>query len=50
MSIKPKCNKCGKELDDFGGILLGPPDKNSDVKKHHLCIDCYKKVVSSMEE
>jgi DNA-directed RNA polymerase subunit RPC12/RpoP len=47
MPIKPKCDKCGKELDEFGGILLGPPDEDSNVKKYHLCIDCHKKIIDT---
>jgi len=41
MAIKPKCDKCKKELKEFGGILLSPPKKNM-VKKFHLCKQCYK--------
>jgi len=41
MAIKPKCNKCGKELDTFGGILLSPPDRKNKVEKFHLCKSCY---------
>jgi hypothetical protein len=44
MSIKPKCDKCNKELEEFGGILLSPPDNDRRVIKYHLCINCYKKV------
>ncbi|MDP3991108.1 MAG: hypothetical protein Q8P63_02320 [Candidatus Nealsonbacteria bacterium] len=40
MAIKPKCDKCKKELKEFGGILLSPPKKNI-VKKFHLCKKCY---------
>jgi hypothetical protein len=47
MAIKPVCDKCKKELDDFGGILLSPPDQDSRVKKFHLCRMCYKEVVDS---
>jgi hypothetical protein len=32
MAIKPKCNKCGDELIEFGAILLSPPDEESTVK------------------
>ncbi len=45
MSITPKCNNCNKELSDFGGILLSPPDNNNNVRKFHLCISCYKQIV-----
>ncbi len=44
MAIKPICDKCKKELTDFGAILLSPPDKNSKVKKFHLCKICYVKI------
>lgn len=44
MSIKPKCDKCGKELTEFGAIVLSPPNKNSEVKKFHICVECYKKI------
>jgi len=47
MSIKPKCDFCGKELNEFGAILLSPPDKNNKVIKYHLCVDCYEKVCTS---
>jgi len=42
MAIKPKCDKCKKELGKFGAILLSPPDKKMRVKKIHLCVSCYK--------
>jgi hypothetical protein len=41
MTIKPICDKCKNELDEFGGILLSPPDENNNVKKFHLCKNCY---------
>lgn len=43
MAIKPKCDKCKKELKEFGGILLSPPKKNV-VQKFHLCPKCYLKI------
>ncbi len=49
MAIKPVCDKCGKELLEFGGILLGPPDKAGKVKKYHLCVLCYLKVVKTFK-
>ena len=42
--IKPMCNLCGKELNEFGGILLSPPDKQNKVNKYHICINCYKEL------
>jgi hypothetical protein len=44
MSISPKCDYCKKVLADFGGILLSPPNKKSEVKKFHVCKSCYKKI------
>jgi hypothetical protein len=41
MSISPTCDACGKELTEFGAILLGPPDTNDMAKKWHICKPCY---------
>ncbi len=41
MSIAPHCDKCGNELQEFGAIILSPPDKDSKVIKFHLCKSCY---------
>ncbi len=41
MTIKPICKRCGKELLDFGAILLSPPDDSDKVIKYHLCKECY---------
>lgn len=49
MSIKPKCDKCQRELDDFGGILLSPPDSDSKVVKYHLCKDCYLEIEKTLK-
>jgi len=34
MAIKPICDKCSKELADFGGILFSPPDNENKVQKY----------------
>jgi hypothetical protein len=47
MTIKPICDKCKKELDDFGAILFSPPDKDNKVEKFHLCKACYEEIVNS---
>ncbi len=49
MSINPKCDKCRKELDDLGGLLFSPPDSESNVKKIHLCKECYNSVIYYIE-
>ncbi len=50
MAIEPKCDKCGKELKKFGGILLSPPDKAGMVKKNHLCQGCYKEISRGLDK
>jgi hypothetical protein len=45
MAIKPHCDKCKKELKEFGALLFSPPNKEGTVKKFHLCQDCYKEVI-----
>ena len=42
--IKPKCDKCLEELDEFGAIVLSPPDSVNMVRKFHLCVTCYEKL------
>jgi len=49
MAIKPKCNKCKKELKEFGAILLSPPDRKNSVKKFHLCPSCYKNIIKYLK-
>ena len=44
MAIKPTCDRCKKELNDFGAILFSPPNKENSVKKFHICKDCYNKI------
>jgi hypothetical protein len=43
MPIKPVCDKCGIELEDFGAILFSPP-KGKIVSKFHLCKKCYSEL------
>ena len=47
--IKPTCDKCGKELNEFGAILLSPPDKENKVRKFHICVECYNKIEEGMK-
>jgi len=46
MTIKPICAICKKELEEFGAILLGPPDESNKVEKFHFCGECYKEIKS----
>lgn len=50
MAIKPTCNRCKKELNDFGAILLSPPDKNEMVRKFHICKECYSQLKKEFED
>lgn len=43
MTIKPICDKCKKELDDFGALLFSPPE-NNNVHKFHICKTCYEEI------
>ena len=45
MSIEPICIFCKKELNDFGAILISPPDEFDKVRdKIHVCQKCYIKM------
>ena len=50
MAIAPKCDiaKDGKELTDYGAILLSPPDKNGMVRKWHICAQDYQEIVRTL--
>ena len=48
MSIQPTCEKCSQELSEFGAILLGPPNENSEVLKLHLCQLCYADILEDI--
>ncbi len=43
MAIKPICDKCKTELSEFGAILFSPPE-GKNVKKFHICKECYEKI------
>lgn len=49
MAIAPKCDKCGKELTEFGAILFSPPNDKSEVKKFHICVNCYHEILKEMQ-
>ena len=49
MSIKPVCDKCKKELTQFGGILFSPPNERGMVKKWHVCKGCYEEMVKEFK-
>ena len=45
MALTPACDFCKNELNDFGGLVFSPPDEQSEVKKLHICRDCYQKII-----
>ena len=52
--IKPICVYCKEELNEFGAILLSPPNRLSsfmtNISKVHLCIKCYEKICKFIGE
>lgn len=50
MPISPICDKCHKELEEYGGILLSPPEEDGRVEKFHLCRNCYEKIKENLFE
>ena len=50
MAIAPVCDKCGNELMAFGAILFSPPNDNSEVKKYHICVECYHEIVETFDK
>lgn len=39
---------CGKEINYDGALLFGPPDKEFNTKKIHICKDCYKSLFKDL--
>lgn len=49
--IKPKCDKCGEELQAYGGLAFSPPEtlpdeSPSQVDKIHICVKCWKLLIA----
>lgn len=50
--IKPKCDKCGEELQAYGGLAFSPPETLPDespsrqVDKIHICAKCWKLLIA----
>ena len=41
--IKPKCDICKEELEEYGALLFSPPE-GEKVIKNHICKRCYNKI------
>jgi len=50
MTINPKCDKCKKELEDFGALLFSPPNKEGKVEKFHICKNCYSELERQLRQ
>lgn len=50
MAISPKCDRCGKELDQPGGLLFSPPDDNGMARKYHLCKACFALIEKDLSD
>lgn len=53
--IQVFCEKCRKELNEPGAIVVGPPTfyKVAGFNiwlKTHLCVECYKRLLNWFEE
>lgn len=46
MAIRPHCDACKKELEQFGALVIGPPDETNLVTKSHICRDCYARTIA----
>lgn len=49
MAINPICNACQQELSIPGAVLFSPPDVQQLVMKLHLCTDCFRCVVGTID-
>ncbi len=51
MAIKPICDKCKEELEEFGGLAFSPPSEDGKTfNKFHLCVKCFYKFLVWMDE
>jgi hypothetical protein len=41
------CDKCDHPINQPAALLFSPPvDDGFHVKKYHICIECYEKIVN----
>ncbi len=38
------CDKCTKPLKEQGGLIFSPPDKFHQLKKYHICVNCWEEL------
>lgn len=50
MTFKIICEMCLQELDEPGGLLFSPLDRNGLTTKIHVCKNCFSKVWRYIEE
>jgi len=46
--ISPVCDRCGKELQELGGILFSPLTGKT-VTKLHICRPCYSELIKGFD-
>ena len=47
--IKPICDVCENELDDYGALLFSPPNESGCCVKRHICKGCYIKLLEYID-
>jgi hypothetical protein len=53
--IAPLCDKCGAELQGYGGLAFSPPVSLPDgscgreVDKYHLCAGCWREFLTWLQ-
>jgi len=47
--IAVKCDRCEQELNTPGALVFSPPD-GQDVKKYHVCLKCWQRLVQVLME
>ena len=53
--IRPKSDKCRRELTEYGALAFSPPEEKQDgscereVEKFHICAECWQKFLGWIE-
>jgi hypothetical protein len=46
----PHCDLCQEDIKEAGSLLFGPPTANGYVRKFHICIACFEKIMRDIVE
>lgn len=44
--IVVNCDLCDRQLEEQGGLAFSPPNDSSEVKKCHLCVNCWARITT----